>query len=152
MTIELQSHDLKTLYDVDFHLWLESNIKLIKEGKLYQLDLENLLEELESMGKNNKNALKSNLAILLMHLLKYKYQKDKITNSWKFTIREHRYRLQDSLTDSPSLRGYFNEVFTQCYQRSRQLAADETGLSLNTFPLECPFTQLQVLDEDFLPE
>ncbi|HEY9703654.1 MAG TPA: DUF29 domain-containing protein [Allocoleopsis sp.] len=152
MTTQLQSHSLKTLYDTDFHLWLESHINLLKNGKLHQLDLENLIEELESMGKNNKNSLKSNLVILLMHLLKYKYQKDKRSNSWKFTIREHRHRLQDSFTDSPSLRRYFNEVFNQSYQRSRQYASDETELPLITFPLECPFTQSQVLDEDFLPE
>ncbi len=152
MTTQLQSNSLKTLYDTDFHLWLESNINLLKNGKLNQLDLDNLIEELESMGKSNKSALKSNLVILLMHLLKHKYQKDKRSNSWKFTIREHRHRLQDSFTDSPSLRRYFNEVFNQSYQRSRQYASDETGLPLNTFPPECPFTQIQVLDEDFLPE
>jgi Domain of unknown function DUF29 len=152
MTIELQSHDLKTLYDVDFHLWLESNINLIKEGKLYQLDLENLLEELESMGNSDKSALESNLTILLMHLLKYKYQKNKISNSWRYTIREHRRRLKKSFQKSPSLKRYFYEVFGQTYDDARELAADETGLSLNTFPLECPFTQLQVLDGDFLPE
>ncbi len=48
------------------------------------------------MGKNDKNALKSNLRILLMHLLKYKYQPDKRTNSWKYTIIEHRIRLEDT--------------------------------------------------------
>jgi Domain of unknown function DUF29 len=152
MTIELQSHDLKTLYDVDFHLWLESNIKLIKEGKLYQVDLENLLEELESMGNSDKSALESNLAILLMHLLKYKYQKNKRSNSWRYTIIEHRDRINISCKHSPSLKRYFEAIFYECYQKSRRFAAKETQLPLNTFPLECPFTQLQVLDEDFLPE
>jgi Domain of unknown function DUF29 len=152
MTIELQSHDLKTLYDVDFHLWLESNINLIKEGKLYQLDLENLLEELESIGNSDKSALESNLAILLMHLLKYKYQKNQRSNSWRYTIIEHRIRLKKAFKKSPSLKRYFNEVFNECYQDGRKYANAETGLSLNTFPLECPFTQIQVLDEDFLPE
>ena len=152
MTTQLQSHSLKTLYDVDFHLWLESNINLLKNGKLNQLDLENLIEELESMGNSDKSALESNLAILLMHLLKYQYQKDKRTNSWKFTIIEHRNRLKKAFRKSPSLKRYFNEVFNECYGDARKYANAETGLPLITFPPECPFTHSQVLDEDFLPE
>ncbi|HEY9703655.1 MAG TPA: DUF29 domain-containing protein [Allocoleopsis sp.] len=152
MTTQLQSHSLKTLYDADFHLWLESNINLLKNGKLNQLDLENLIEELESMGNSDKSALESNLAILLMHLLKYKYQTDKRSNSWRYTIIEHRNRLKKAFRKSPSLKRYFNEVFSECYQDARKYANAETGLPLTTFPLECPFTQSQVLDEDFLPE
>ena len=152
MTTQLQSHSLKTLYDTDFHLWLESNINLLKEGKLHHLDLENLIEELESMGRNDKSSLESNLTILLMHLLKYQYQIDKRTNSWRYTIIEHRDRINISCKHSPSLKRYFEAIFYECYQKSRRYAAKETQLPLITFPSECPFTQSQVLDEDFLPE
>jgi hypothetical protein len=102
------------------------------------------------MERSEKRAIKSNLKILLMHLLKYKYQSQKLSNSWKYTIREHRGRLQDNFQDSPSLKSYFTEIFDECYQEARKLATDETGLSLNVFPLESPFTQEETLDSDYL--
>ena len=75
----IQSMATKSLYEQDFYEWLQTNINLLKEGNFADIDLENILEELESMGRSEKNALKSNLRILLMHLLKYKYQPQKRT-------------------------------------------------------------------------
>jgi Domain of unknown function DUF29 len=112
----------------------------------------NLIEELEAMGRSEKSAIESNLRILLMHLLKYKYQSEKRTNSWLFTIREHRQRLRDDFKNSPSLKRYFLDIFPECYQDARELAADETGLSINTFPIESPFSQEDTLNPDYLPE
>jgi Domain of unknown function DUF29 len=152
MTIYTEVIDLTKLYEQDYHLWLETNINLLKNRNLTEIDLENLIEELESMGRKDKNAVWSNLTILLMHLLKWKYQTDKRSNSWKFTIREHRNRLSRDFVDSPSLKRYFYQIFAESYQYSRKLAADETGLSLTIFPLECPFTEAEVLDEEFLPK
>lgn len=142
---------ITSLYEQDFYLWLQTNINLLKEGKLAEIDLENLLEELESMGKSDKNALKSNLKILLMHLLKYKYQPEKRTNSWRYTIIEHRQRLRDTFKTSPSLYRFFEEIFNESYQDARELAAAETGLSIKIFPPESPFTVEEVLNADFLP-
>ena len=140
-----------SLYEQDFHLWLQTNINLLKEGNFAEIDLENLLEELESMGKSDKNSLKSNLKILLMHLLKYKYQTKKRTNSWLYTIREHRQRLRDTFKTSPSLYRFFEDIFNESYQDARELAADETGLSIQIFPPESPFSKEEVLNPDFLP-
>ncbi|MFB2879479.1 MULTISPECIES: DUF29 domain-containing protein [Floridanema] len=142
---------ITSLYEQDFYLWLQTNINLLKEGKFAQIDLENLLEELESMGKSDKNALKSNLRVLLMHLLKYKYQPEKRTNSWVYTIIEHRIRLGDAFKTSPSLYRFFEEIFNESYQNARKLAAAETGLSIEIFPPESPFTVEEVLNADFLP-
>ncbi len=150
-TIQSMTTAITSLYEQDFYLWLQTNINLLKEGKFTEIDLENLLEELESMGKSDKNALKSNLRILLMHLLKYKYQPEKRTNSWVYTIREHRQRIRDTFKTSPSLYRFFEEIFNESYQDSRELAADETGLSIATFPPESPFTEQEVLNPDFLP-
>ncbi|WP_017654420.1 DUF29 domain-containing protein [Fortiea contorta] len=139
------------LYDQDFYLWIQTTAKQLKEGRFSEVDLENLIEEIECMGRSEKHALVSNLVVLLMHLLKYKYQPENRSNSWKATIREHRRRLTISFKDSPSLKPYFLEVLTQSYQDARKQASDETGLSLDTFPLESPFTADECLDEDFLP-
>ncbi len=104
------------------------------------------------MGKNDKNALKSNLRTILMHLLKYKYQPDKRTNSWKYTIIEHRIRLEDTFKTSPSLYRFLEDIFNESYQYARKLAAGETGLSIQIFPPESPFTIEEVLNPDFLPD
>ena len=153
MTARLSSiNDTDNLYERDYYLWLLHTAKLIREGKFSEVDAANLIEEIEDMGRSEKRALKSNLIVLLLHLLKYKYQSQKISNSWKSSIREHRRRLRDDFKTSPSLKRYFEEIFDECYQDSREQAADETGLSLDTFPNSSPFTPSQVLNPDYLPE
>jgi hypothetical protein len=87
-----------------------------------------------------------------MHLLKYKYQPDKRSNSWRYTIIEHRLRLHKAFKHSPSLKRYFLQEFADCYQIARKLASAETGIAIATFPMESLFTAEQTLDEDFLPE
>ncbi|MEH1930782.1 DUF29 domain-containing protein [Nostoc sp.] len=142
----------ESLYDQDFYLWIETTAKKLKEGRLAEVDLANLIEEIESMGRNEKQALDSNLIVVLVHLLKYKFQSNKRSNSWKATIREHRWRLTRAFKDSPSLKLYFQEFFWECYQGARKQASDETGLSLDNFPVESPFSAYECLDEDFLPD
>jgi hypothetical protein len=140
------------LYEQDFYLWIEKAAGLLREGNLDELDLENLIEEIECMGRSEKRSISSNLEVILMHLLKYKYQPDKRSNSWRFTIIEHRRRILKELRESPSLKKYFLDIFADEYDGSRKLAAAETGLNTEHFPIHAPFTPDQVLDEDFLPE
>lgn len=142
----------KTLYESDFYLWLATTAQLLRNGNFLELDLDNLIEEIEGMARKEKQALKSNLRILLMHLIKWKYQPSKRTNSWRSTIREHRKRLKDGFDDSPSLKPYYLEIFPDCYQDARELASDETGLTINTFPVASPFTNEEALNENYLPD
>ena len=139
------------LYDTDYYLWLQQNLELLRLGKFSEVDWTHLLEEIEDMGKSEKRAITSHLRILLMHLLKYQYQSDKQTNSWLFTIREHRKRLLELLKMSPSLKSYYLDVFADCYQDARELAADETGLAINTFPADAPFSPEDTINTDYLP-
>jgi hypothetical protein len=140
------------LYEQDFSLWLDETVKLLREGNLGALDIENLIEEIECMGRSERQAVKSNLEIILMHLLKYKYQPEKRSNSWRYSLLEHRRRLDAAFKDSPSLKRYFLQEFDNCYLGARKLASVETGIAIAIFPLEIPFTIEQVLDEDYLPE
>lgn len=152
MTFLLEKHkNLTELYEQDYCLWLENTVKLLEKRELSNLDISNLIEEIGGMSRREKKALESNLEILLMHLLKYKYQPEKITNSWKYTIREHRNKIKKAFKYSPSLKVLFQNVFAECYQEAIKLAADETGLSVNTFSQECLFSLEQVLDETYLP-
>lgn len=146
-----EAQDQLIPYDQDFILWLEQTIQLLTKQQYHAIDWEHLQEELESMGKSEKNALRSNLRVLLMHLLKYQYQPEKRTNSWLYTIFEHRTRLLEAFEDSPSLKRYYQENFGTCYQKARKEAALETGLSLNLFPEESPFSPEETLNLDFLP-
>jgi hypothetical protein len=140
------------LYEQDFQLWLEHTVLQLQNQEWGQIDRQNLVEELEAMGRSERHALKSNLRIILLHLVKYKYQASKRSRSWKVSIREHRFRVQDSLKASPSLKRFYQEVFATAYQESIKLAVDETDLPRSTFPEQCPFSPEQVLDLDYLPE
>lgn len=142
----------KTLYEQDFNLWLEETVKLLKNRQLDLIDYENLIEEIESMARKDKRALESNLEQILMHLLKWQYQKNKRSNSWRYSIIEHRNRLKKDFRDSPSLKPYFDDVLEDCYQTAREFASEQTGLDIKTFPVDLPFTKEQVLDSSYLPE
>lgn len=86
----ITANNLSILYEQDYYLWLEATAKLLREGQLSALDAINLLEEIEDMGRSEKRAVYSNLKVLFMHLLKYKYQPEKRWNSWMASIVEHR--------------------------------------------------------------
>ena len=141
-----------SLYEQDFCLWLENTAQLLKNGRLSELDIPNLIEEIEAMGRSEKRAVYSNLKVLLQHLLKYRYQPEKRSKSWKATIREHRQRIKRLFKDSPSLKNYFREIITESYQDASKLAADETGLAVDTFPVELPFTVEEIPDAEYLPD
>ena len=144
--------DTATLYEKDFCLWLETTVKLLRERNFQALDYDNLIEEIEAMGRSERNALESNLIVVLMHLLKYKYQPQKRSRSWLSSIFEHRRRLIRTLKSSPSLKRYYEEVFDECYQYAVKQASIETGLSVEHFPNISPFSSEETLDFDFLPQ
>ncbi|NJM77700.1 MAG: DUF29 domain-containing protein [Acaryochloridaceae cyanobacterium RU_4_10] len=147
MTTQLK----QTLYHTDFVAWAEQTVELLRSRQLDRLDFENLIEEVEDLGKSQRQALYSNLRVLVMHLLKWQFQPEKRTNSWRYTLREHRQRIEEILEDSPSLRNYALEIFEPCYVKARLLAADETDLPISTFPETCPYTVAEILNSDFLP-
>lgn len=141
-----------TLYEQDFYLWIQATVQTLKSHQWEELDLQNLIEEVETMGRSEKNALKSNLIVVLLHLLKYAYQPSHRSISWTNSIIEHRIRIEIDLESSPSLNPYIEEVYHSCYGKARKLAATETQLPLDTFPTESPWTSEQVLDPAFLPQ
>lgn len=138
------------LYDLDFYAWTLQQAKLLKEGKFNQLDILNLVEEIESLGKREKQELRNRLRILIAHLLKWEYQTDKRSNSWKATIREQRRRIQEHLEENPSLKSYLLEAVIYAYQDGVDLAIQETNLPDEIFPPENPYNIDQILDPAFL--
>ncbi|MEA5470803.1 DUF29 domain-containing protein [Spirulina sp. 06S082] len=154
MTIKLPLSQLNQLYQQDYQEWIKGTIAVLRDRSFSLLDLDNLIEEIEDIGKSQKDSLESNLTILLMYLLKYRFQPEKRidSQSWRYSIVEHRRRLLRAFKKSPSLRRYFEEIFAECYQDARQDTKTETQLPLDIFPEICPFSQAEILDPDFLPD
>ena len=146
-----QSSPPTSLYDRDYALWLEMTIEQLRQQNFDQVDWENVLDEFESMSKRDRRSIKSNLVILLLHLLKWEFQPEIRSGSWTGSIIEHRQRLRDLLNDSPSLRNYLAEVLSLAYSDAIVRAVNETGLEISVFPIDCPYDILNVLNPSFLP-
>lgn len=145
--------DLKKLtsIDDDFALWAAEQGALLRAGKFDRVDLENVAEELEGLGRGDKYEIVHRLEVLLTHLLKWEYQPEKRSNSWRATILEQRYRIDNLLQDSPSLKPYPGEALRRAYILGLNDAITQTGLPESTFPGTCPYSVEQVLDMAFLP-
>jgi hypothetical protein len=151
---------MKYLYEEDFQVWIDTTIQNLKKREFESLDIENLIEELTNFGKSEKNTLKSNLMILLAHLLKLKVQfdaPDTMKMSWYNSVIEHRQRVLNNLQDTPSLKNFLPEAIEQAYPQSRKLAIKEGKLAAfgvripdeSEYPHTCPFSLEQILNEDF---
>ncbi|NDJ19075.1 DUF29 domain-containing protein [Myxacorys almedinensis] len=143
---------IQVLYDTDFNLWVESQLRALQEGRYEDLDMPNLLEEIEDLGRRDRQALESHLVVIFTHLLKWEFQPQQQCNSWKSSIRNSRIKIARTLRDSPSLKGFLPSVLEEAYLDGRKMATDETGLPIATFPESSPYSLAQALDEDFLPE
>jgi hypothetical protein len=143
--------NIQTLYDSDFNSWIQQHILLLKESRLNEIDTTHLIEELEDMGKSNKRELKSRLRVLIAHLLKWQYQAEQRSTSWKSSIREHRKELSFLLKDIPSLKNAVDDAVVEIYDDAVEWASDETAIAKQIFPSQCPYTQKQLLDKDFYP-
>jgi hypothetical protein len=139
------------LYDEDFYAWSMEQARLLRAGEFARLDIENIAEELESMGRSDKRQIENRLVVLLAHLLKWQVQVGFRSRSWSATIREQRYRIRRLVGESPSLQPAVGELLAEAYGEARRAAADETGLAETAFPADCPFTPDQVMAEEFLP-
>jgi len=141
-----------SLYEGDFYAWAMENADLLRQKKFEEIDVENIAEEIESMGKSNKRALLSHLAVLMVHLLKWKFQPVRRSKSWNLTIKHQRLQVQKLLEESPSLKYQIEIKLKEAYEEARIIAAGETGIDEEDFPKACPFTLEQCLDKAFLPE
>ena len=139
------------LYDQDFYAWANQQAGLLRAGKLAEADIENIAEEIESMGKSEKRELKNRLSVLLLHLLKWQYQPDHRGASWQATIRVQRRDLADHMLDNPSLKAVLPQAIEQAYGNAVIEAAAETGLGEETFTAACPWTYEQISDPKFWP-
>jgi hypothetical protein len=140
------------VYDKDFFAWTQEQADLLRSGQFSQVDAANVAEQMEDMGRSIRRELRSRLAILTMHLLKWRYQPGYRSPSWSATIGEQRDQIAELLDESPSLAALPAQDWLKIYRLAVKSALRETGLSEATFPAQCPFTPEQILAEDFLPQ
>jgi hypothetical protein len=140
-----------TLYETDFYAWTQMQADRLRGEEFENLDLPNLIEELEAMGRRERRELISRLTVLITHLLKWQYQPDMRSKSWQNTIRVQRRDIQAVLNDSPSLRATLSDFIALAYLAARTDAIEETGLLSPVFPETCPYSGEQILDNAFLP-
>ncbi|MGB5596751.1 MAG: DUF29 domain-containing protein [Crocosphaera sp.] len=142
------------LYDQDYQLWLETTLEQLRKGEYYQVDWENLLEEIEGMTRSDKRALKSLLTRLFEHFLKLAYwesERDYNQAGWEGEIENFRIQIKDLLEDSPSLKPYLREIFDKAYKDAVRITYKKTRLPSNTFPVSPMANIEKILDESWLP-
>jgi hypothetical protein len=140
------------LYDHDFFAWANEQAALLRAGKLAQADIEHIAEEIESMGKTEKRELISRLTVLLLHLLKWRFQPTLRGKIWRLSIEGQRLDIDAHLKDNPSLKVGLSAAIVFSYRRALIEAERETGLDAATFPAECPWSFEQMMDSNFWPE
>jgi len=140
------------LYESDFYGWTQRQADAIRSGRLVELDLGNLLEEIETMGRSERRSLESSLSVLLMHLLKWSYQPDYRSRSWTLTIQEQRIQARRIVKSSSSLKHRMEETIAGAWEEARVKAEKETGINQATFPGACPWSWEHVIDDAFWPD
>jgi iron-sulfur cluster repair protein YtfE (RIC family) len=125
-------------YDTDFHAWAFEQAENLRAGK--PVDIANIAEELETLGRSEENQLTNRLAVLIQHLLKCEHQPDRRTASWDATIKEQRRRVARLLEQNPSLKAKLDECIRDAYGTAVTFASVETGILEEDFSPECEYT------------
>lgn len=136
-----------SLYEADFHAWTVQQVKFLRSGQLSQLDIKNLAEEVESLGKQQRQELENRLGVLLGHLLKWYYQPERQSGSWFCTICHQREEIALLIKRNPSLKPYLEEAVGIGYRKGLYLFASETGRNPQTVVQACPFSLQQIFEE-----
>ena len=139
-------------YDQDFYGWTVEQVALLQNKQFDQIDWEHIIEEIDSMGKAERNQLRNRLTVLLMHLLKWQYEPSRRSTSWVQTIREQRRAIPRLIKENPSLKSSLADLLLDAYSNAVEDAADETNLPTSLFPTECPWNYTEFMNKEFFPE
>ena len=139
-------------YEKDIYGWAVHTVKLLRDKKMSEVDFDNIIEEMEALGRSEKYELTNRLSLVLSHLLKWQYQPTMRGHSWIYSIKEQRKQSKIHLKDNPSLKRRLDEILNDAYDVAISKAAKETTLDESSFPQECPYTFEQIMDDEFYPE
>ncbi len=149
----MSKHD--TLYEIDFVAWADETARLLRARAFSKLDLDALIEEVESLARVDRKAIRTQLERLLHHLLKWRYDcasRSRAGRGWIVTTNNARDEIEALIEDSPSLWSYPAEILDRVYAKAREKAADGTGLPLDAFPDTCPWPIATLLQRGWLPD
>ncbi|MGR8998767.1 MAG: DUF29 domain-containing protein [Gammaproteobacteria bacterium] len=139
-------------YQKDFYSWTCEQAELLRAGRFNELDVFNLVEEIETMGRSEKRELQSRLMVLLVHLLKWQYQPARRGRSWTLTIKGQRINVEDVINDNPGLKPQLLDLLSNAYRLAIVEVSKQTMLEESIFPVKCPWTLDQIRDEGFFPD
>jgi len=153
MMTQQSSPKSQTLYQTDFYAWTQQQAARLRDEDYADLDLDNLIEEIESMGASDKRELASRLTTIMEHMLKLVCEpKSRARNGWKRTVLTQRIGLNRLLKSNYTLRATISDFVDDAYRDARKLAASGLGCSIAALSQDCPWTAAQLLDEDWLPQ
>ncbi|MCF7979637.1 MAG: DUF29 domain-containing protein [Chromatiaceae bacterium] len=139
---------MTTDYETDFYAWSDEQARLLRGRRFTELDIAHLAEEVEDLGKRERRALESRLAVLIGHLLKWRYQTDyPYRKSWRATINTQRRSIQRLLVENPSLGAQLDALIERAYPDAIDLAVAETSLDYDAFPTDCPWSRDLILGD-----
>ncbi len=144
--------DQPSLYDRDYVAWLDEQVRHLRAGRLAALDVDNVVEELESLMSSERRELENRLEVLIHHLLKWDQQPEQRSNRWRATVQEQRTRIRRLLRSSPSLNPEVGPMARDVYPDAVEQAAIETGLSEGAFPQTLPYTTAQIFERQLPAE
>ncbi len=142
---------MMSTYETDFYAWTHDQATRLRTHDFARLDIDNLIEEIETMGRSERRQLTNRLEVLLIHLLKWQFQPALRGRSWQLTVVEQRRRMEKLLQANPSLAPHLLDLLTEAYADATFGAMRETGLPQETFPAACPYTLEEVLSMTWLP-
>jgi len=141
------------LYKQDLTRWGQETAALLRAGRLREVDLEAVAEELESLGRGDKHRLWQHLRDVCVWFMAWNYAVDQrlAHPHWYVRTVNERVAIQVIVGCSPSLRPTLAEDLAEAWAHGREVASEETALPLETFPETCPWTAAQVIHSCFWP-
>lgn len=141
-----------SLYERDYYTWAVEQARVLQDRRAHDLDWDNLAEEVADLARRDAHSLRSQLARLVAHLLKWQLQPVRRTNSWRASIRAARDEIRELLDESPGLKSRLSELYQKAYRAGINLAIEETNMDQSRFPVSSPWKFEQALDDDFWPD
>jgi hypothetical protein len=148
-----RNQPMGTPYEKDVVAWAMEQAALLRAGKLASIDIEHIAEEIEDVAKSEQREFASRMAVLLAHLLKWKFQPERRGNSWSNTVKTQRAAIARRLRKTPSLKPMLVDTdwIEDMWGDARLQASRETLIGFDDFPESCPWTLAEALDSGFYP-
>lgn len=136
----------------DFETWCYQQAELLRHRRFSEVDLPNLVEELDSMGREQRLALTSSYRLLISHLLKWQFQPERRTRSWAVTITRERANIEEREASNKSMAGEAKRIVEEVYGKAVREAMKETELARDAFQADCPYSLDFLRDHDAMPD